>query len=168
MLAWAGGSPSWMISFFYPLLQPPPTPALSSGHLPGSDFHEWGLWRKKKHNPTEEWFGVMDGGNTSWDTGRSHVSIFKGLDGVFHGCRCAPLAQTHSSSDTPPGFSISSAFTFLTKSIQNYAFLHLPVWAVTLATKVVLFKCSLYNIDSKLQSSVHNKVLVRIGKRECA
>lgn len=117
---------NWWVTFlddqlFYPIFQPPPIPALNSGHLPRSDFHKWGLWRKKE--TLCHWRVVCSDGWWRYrDSGRSHVSILKGLAGGLRGGRCAPLAQTRSSPDTPPASSTLSAFTFLIKSIQNNAF----------------------------------------------
>lgn len=114
-----GHPPGW--STFLPCITTTPSPALNSGHLPTSDFHKWRLWRKKgtlfhwKVVCSDEWWQY-------WDTGRSHISVFKCPDGAFHGGNCALLVQTHSFPDTPLASSRLSAFTFLAKSIQNNAF----------------------------------------------
>lgn len=134
MLAWAGGSLSWVCNFFYPVLHPSQPP--NSWHLLSSDFDKWGLWRKK---------GTLSHWRVVWLV----------MGGVILGYREEPHFNLPGRGCSLPGtrmctfgtnmifswYSTSStlrAFTFLTRSIQR-CILHLPVWAVTQTTKVVFF-----------------------------
>lgn len=110
-----GGSPSWMIN------HPLPLPSILATCL-GPIFINEDFGGRKRHYPIEAWFVVMDGGNIGTQGGTLFQSSRAWMEPPMEAGVCAPLTQTHSSPDTPPASSILSAFTFLTKSIQNNAF----------------------------------------------